>query len=98
MSGRYDVCVIGAGAAGLMCAIEAGRRGRRVVVIDHAEAPGEKIRISGGGRCNFTNRLANPLASPRQFLSANPDFCVSALKRFSAADFIARVDARGIAW
>lgn len=89
-----DVVVIGAGAAGLMCAIEAGRRGRRVVVIDHARAPGEKIRISGGGRCNFTNRDAGP----RNYLSANPGFCISALKRFSAQDFIRRVDARGIAW
>ena len=91
---RYDVIILGAGAAGLFCAIEAGRRGRRVLVIDHARAPGEKIRISGGGRCNFTNLHA----SPANFLSANPRFCVSALKRFTAADFIARVDARGIAW
>jgi predicted Rossmann fold flavoprotein len=89
-----DVIVVGAGAAGLMCAIEAGRRGRRVLVIDHAAKPAEKIRISGGGRCNFTNLHA----SPKQFLSKNPHFCVSALKRFSAADFIARVAARGIAY
>ncbi|HEV7691974.1 MAG TPA: NAD(P)/FAD-dependent oxidoreductase [Hyphomonadaceae bacterium] len=89
-----DVLILGAGAAGLMCAIEAGRRGRSVVVLDHAAKPAEKIRISGGGRCNFTNLHA----SPKQFLSDNPDFCVSALKRFSAADFIARVEARGIAY
>ncbi len=89
-----DVVVIGAGAAGLMCAIEAGRRGRRVVVLDHARAPGEKIRISGGGRCNFTNRDAGP----RNYLSANPGFAISALKRYSAQDFIARIDRRGIAW
>lgn len=89
-----DVLVIGAGAAGLMCAIEAGRRGRRVRVIDHAEKPAEKIRISGGGRCNFTNLHA----TPKQFLSENPHFCVSALKRFTQHDFIARVDKRGIAW
>ncbi len=89
-----DVLVIGAGAAGLMCAIEAGRRGRRVIVIDHADKPAEKIRISGGGRCNFTNLHA----TPKQFLSTNPHFCVSALKRFTQHDFIARVDARGIAW
>jgi len=89
-----DVLVIGAGAAGLMCAIEAGRRGRRVIVIDHAAKPAEKIRISGGGRCNFTNLHA----TPKQFLSANPHFCVSALKRFTQHDFIARVDARGIGW
>ncbi len=89
-----DVLVIGAGAAGLMCAIEAGRRGRRVVVIDHVDKPAEKIRISGGGRCNFTNLHA----TPKQFLSNNPHFCVSALKRFTQHDFIARVNARGIAW
>jgi predicted Rossmann fold flavoprotein len=94
MTNDIDILVIGAGAAGLMCGIEAGRRGRRVLVIDHADKPAEKIRISGGGRCNFTNVDA----SPKQFLSANPHFCVSALKRFSARDFIARVDARGIAW
>jgi predicted Rossmann fold flavoprotein len=91
---RCDVLVIGAGAAGLMCAIEAGRRGRKVLVIEHAAKPAEKIRISGGGRCNFTNIHA----SPKQFLSRNPDFCVSALKRFTAKDFIARVETRGIAW
>jgi len=91
---RFDVIVLGAGAAGLFCAIEAGRRGRSVLVIDHARAPGEKIRISGGGRCNFTNIFA----SPANYLSANPHFCVSALKRFTAADFVARVDAQGIAW
>ncbi len=89
-----DVLVIGAGAAGLMCAIEAGRRGRRVLVIDHADKPAEKIRISGGGRCNFTNLGA----SPKQFLSQNPHFCVSALKRFTQHDFIARIEARGIAY
>ena len=94
MTRTIDVLVIGAGAAGLMCGIEAGRRGRSVLVIDHAAKPAEKIRISGGGRCNFTNINA----SPKQFLSQNPHFCVSALKRFSARDFIARVDARGIAW
>ncbi len=89
-----DVVVIGAGAAGLMCAIETGRRGRRVVVLDQARAPGEKIRISGGGRCNFTNRDAGP----PNYLSANPGFAISALKRYSAQDFIARIDRRGIAW
>lgn len=89
-----DVLVIGAGAAGLMCAIEAGRRGRRVLIIDHAERPAEKIRISGGGRCNFTNLHA----SPKQFLSNNPHFCVSALKRYTQRDFIARIEARGIAY
>jgi hypothetical protein len=89
-----DVLVIGAGAAGLMCAIEAGRRGRRAIVIDHADKPAEKIRISGGGRCNFTNLHV----TPKQFLSQNPHFCVSALKRYTQHDFIARVTSRGIAW
>jgi predicted Rossmann fold flavoprotein len=91
---KFDVAIIGAGAAGLMCAIEAGRRGRRVVLIDHASAPGEKIRISGGGRCNFTNSGA----SAGNFLSQNPHFCKSALSRYTAADFIAKVDSHAIAW
>lgn len=90
----YDVAIIGAGAAGMMCAIEAGRRGRRVLLIDHAKAPGEKIRISGGGRCNFTNIHAGPA----NFISQNPHFCVSALRRYTPVDFIAMVDAHGIAW
>jgi len=90
----FDVVVIGAGAAGLMCAIEAGKRGRRVLVLDHAKAPGEKIRISGGGRCNFTNTRTAPAA----FLSQNPRFCISALSRYTPADFIALVDRHGIAW
>ncbi|MDP3494315.1 MAG: NAD(P)/FAD-dependent oxidoreductase [Hyphomonadaceae bacterium] len=94
MSRSIDVLVIGAGAAGLMCAIEAARRGRRVCVIDHAAKPAEKIRISGGGRCNFTNLHT----TPKQFLSDNPHFCVSALKRFTQRDFIARIEARGIAY
>ena len=89
-----DVLVVGAGAAGLMCAIEAGRRGRRVLVVDHARAPGEKIRISGGGRCNFTNLGCGPHA----FLGENPRFATSALKRFTQHDFIRRVDRAGIAW
>jgi hypothetical protein len=89
-----DVIIIGAGAAGLMCAIEAGRRERRVAVLELADTPGEKIRISGGGRCNFTNIHA----APKHFLSRNPHFCVSALKRFTPADFIGRVDAHAIAW
>ncbi len=89
-----DVLILGAGAAGMMCAVEAARRGRRVVVLDHAARPGEKIRISGGGRCNFTN-LEAPV---ERFLSQNPRFALSALRRFTPADFIARVDAEGIAW
>jgi len=91
---EFDVVVLGAGAAGMMCAIEAGKRGRRVLVIDHAKAPGEKIRISGGGRCNFTNVHT----APDRFLSANPSFCISALRRYRPQDFIALVDAAGIAW
>ena len=94
MAGRYDVIVLGAGAAGMMCAIRAGRRGRSVVVLDHAAAPGEKIRISGGGRCNFTNIHAGP----KNFLSANPHFAKSALARFTPQDFIAMVERHGIAW
>ncbi|MGA0565491.1 NAD(P)/FAD-dependent oxidoreductase [Ancylobacter sp. VNQ12] len=91
---NVDVVVLGAGAAGMMCAWESGKRGRRVVVIDHARAPGEKIRISGGGRCNFTNLDA----APRNYLSENPGFCISALKRYTQRDFIRLVDASGIAW
>jgi predicted Rossmann fold flavoprotein len=90
----YDVIVLGAGAAGMFAAIEAGRRGRRVLVVDHAKAAGEKIRISGGGRCNFTNTGI----APERFLSRNPKFALSALRRYTAADFIARVDAAGIGW
>lgn len=86
--------ILGAGAAGMFCAIEAGRRGRRVVLLDHARRPGEKIRISGGGRCNFTNLHI----APERFLSANPRFALSALNRYTQHDFIARVDAAGIAW
>ena len=91
---KQDVIVIGAGAAGMMCALTAARRGRRVTLLDHAAAPGEKIRISGGGRCNFTNIHAGP----KNYLSANPHFAKSALARFKPADFIAMVDAHGIAW
>lgn len=92
--GQVDVIVLGAGAAGMFAAIEAGRRGRRVLVVDHAKAAGEKIRISGGGRCNFTNTGV----APDRFLSKNQRFALSALRRYTAADFIARVDAAGIAW
>ncbi len=91
----FDVVIVGAGAAGMMCAIEAGRRGRRVLVVDHARTPGEKIRISGGGRCNFTNLDAGRID---RFLGANPRFAASALGRYTPADFIARVDRAGIAW
>jgi predicted Rossmann fold flavoprotein len=89
---NFDVIIIGAGAAGMMCAAQAGRRGRRVLLIDHAEKIGERIRISGGGRCNFTNRNV----SAENFLSQNPHFCRSALARFSQHDFIALLEKRGI--
>ena len=87
MAKQYDVAVIGAGAAGMMCAAVAAQRGKRVVLIDHAEKLAEKIRISGGGRCNFTNINAGPA----NFLSENPHFCKSALSRYTPADFIALV-------
>lgn len=93
-SSDIDVLIVGAGAAGMMCAIEAGKRGRRVRVIDHARAPGEKIRISGGGRCNFTNMGT----SGANFLGENPRFALSALRRFTQHDFIKMVDRHGIAW
>ena len=89
-----DIVIVGAGAAGMMCAIEAGRRGRRVLLLDHAERLGEKIRISGGGRCNFTNIGTRP----ENFLSANPDFCRSALARYTPRDFISLVEKHGITW
>ena len=93
-SEEFDVLIVGAGAAGMMCAIEAGKRGRRVLVVDHASAPGEKIRISGGGRCNFTNLGSGPA----NFLSENPRFATSALRRYSQHDFIALVNRHGVAW
>jgi predicted Rossmann fold flavoprotein len=90
----YDVVIIGAGAAGMMCAVEAAKRGRLVLILDHAAMPGEKIRISGGGRCNFTNIHA----SPKNFLSGNPHFCISALSRYTQRDFIALVERHRIAY
>src|SRR5271154_722362 len=84
----FDVIILGGGAAGLMCAIEAGKRGRRVAVLEHADRCGKKILISGGGRCNFTNLHCRP----ENFLSANPHFCKSALARYTPADFIALLD------
>jgi predicted Rossmann fold flavoprotein len=92
--GRYDVIVAGGGAAGLMCALRAGQRGRRVLVLEHADKVGKKILISGGGRCNFTNLGSRPEA----FLSANPHFCKSALARYTQHDFIALVGKHRIAW
>jgi hypothetical protein len=94
MMTEVDVLILGGGAAGLMCAIEAGRRGRRVLVLEHSDGPGKKILISGGGRCNFTNRNA----SPENFLSANPHFAKSALARYTPQDFIALVEKHGIAY
>jgi predicted Rossmann fold flavoprotein len=91
---RPDTIVLGAGAAGLFCAMKAAAAGSRVVVLDHAKRLCEKIRISGGGRCNFTNLAAEPA----NFLSRNPKFCISALRSYSAADFLAEIEAAGIAW
>lgn len=93
-----DVAILGAGAAGLMAAGECARRGRRVTVLDHAARPGEKIRISGGGRCNFTNRELTRQNAAERFLSENPRFALSALSRFTPADFLARIERAGIAW
>ena len=94
MSKQFDVAVIGAGAAGMMCAAVAGQRGKRVVLIDHASRLAEKIRISGGGRCNFTNLHAGPA----NFLSENPHFCKSALSRYTPQDFLSLMKRHGIAW
>jgi predicted Rossmann fold flavoprotein len=91
---KFDVIVIGAGAAGMMCAATAGARGRSVLLIDHATKLAEKIRISGGGRCNFTNRDLTPAS----FLSQNPHFCRSALSRYTPQHFIALVERHGIAF
>jgi predicted Rossmann fold flavoprotein len=84
---KFDALILGAGAAGLMCAVEAGKRGRRVAVIEHADRPGKKVLISGGGRCNFTNIYCQP----EHFISANPHFAKSALARYTPADFVALV-------
>jgi len=94
MADRFDAIVIGAGAAGLMCALIAGQRGRRVLVLDHANKVGKKILMSGGGRCNFTNTGA----TPANFLSANPHFCKSALARYTPWHFIELVERHGIAY
>jgi predicted Rossmann fold flavoprotein len=90
----YDAIIVGAGAAGLMCAAVAGKRGHQVLLLEQARQPGEKIRISGGGRCNFTNLHT----TPANFLSDNPRFCNSALSSYTQRDFIALVEAHGIAW
>ncbi|REG81942.1 NAD(P)/FAD-dependent oxidoreductase [Marinomonas pollencensis] len=89
---KVDVVIIGAGASGLMCAATAAYRGRKVVVLDHANKAGKKILMSGGGRCNFTNMDA----APKHFLSDNPHFCISALRRYSPQDFVDLVDRHGL--
>src|SRR5438270_11869408 len=94
MKFRFDVIILGAGAAGLMCAIEAGKRGRNVLVLERAEKIGKKILISGGGRCNFTNLYC----TPENFLSANPHFAKSALARYTPSDFIRLVEKHQIAY
>ena len=94
MKHSYDVIILGAGAAGLMCAIEAGKRGRRVALLEHNESIGKKIRISGGGRCNFTNLHT----TPENFISENPNFHKSALSRYTPTDFIELVRKHGIAF
>ena len=90
----YDAIILGGGAAGLMCAAEAGRLGKRALVLEGADRPGKKILISGGGRCNFTNLHT----APDRYLSANPHFARSALSRYTAADFVGLVEAHGVAW
>ena len=94
MSHSHDLLVIGGGAAGLMCALTAGRRGKRVLVVEHANRVGKKILMSGGGRCNFTNTGT----TPANYLSANPHYCKSALARYTPSDFIEMVDRHGITW
>jgi len=94
MTEQYDAIVLGAGAAGLICAAEAGRRGRRVLVLERADRPGKKILISGGGRCNFTNLHS----APDRYVSANSHFAKSALSRYTPSDFIALVDRYNITW
>ena len=91
---QTDVLVIGGGAAGLFCAIEAGKRGREVIVLEHSERIGKKIAISGGGRCNFTNLYAGA----ENFISENPHFCKSALARYTPHDFILLVEKHGIGY
>ena len=93
-----DVAIIGAGAAGLFCAAQAGQRGLHVVLIEHSEKIAEKVRISGGGRANFTNRTLDVRAPDKHFISDNPRFCRSALSRYTPADFVALLDKHGIAW
>ena len=96
MTQNFDVVVVGAGAAGLFCAAQAGQRGLKVLLIDHADKVAEKIRISGGGRCNLTNRDLDPRAPHKHFVGDNPQFCRSALSRYTPQDFIALLDKHGV--
>ncbi|MGE0594829.1 MAG: NAD(P)/FAD-dependent oxidoreductase [Hyphomonadaceae bacterium] len=98
MNARYDAIIIGAGAAGLYCALHAGRRGRRVIVLEHNSEPGAKILISGGGRCNFTNVDAIAAHAAQRFLSRNPHFARSALARHTPSDFITLIESHGVAY
>ncbi len=95
---NFDVVVIGAGAAGLFCAAQAGHRGLKVLLVDHSERVAEKIRISGGGRCNFTNRDLDVRAPQKHFVSDNPNFCRSALSRYTPQQFIGLIERHGIAF
>jgi predicted Rossmann fold flavoprotein len=94
MAQKYDVIILGAGASGLLCAMTAGRRGRRVLILDHAQKIGEKVRISGGGRCNFTNLHAGP----KHYFSNNPRFCRDALKAYPPREFMALMEQHRISW
>ena len=94
----FDAVVVGAGAAGLFCAAQAGQRGRRVLLIDHSERVAEKVRISGGGRCNFTNRDLDPRAPQKYFVGDNPKFCRSALSRYTPQQFVSLIESHGIAY
>ena len=98
LSNRYDAIILGGGGAGLMCALTAGQRGKRVLVIDHASGPGKKILISGGGRCNFTNVNATTTHAQERYLSANLHFAKSALGRYAPQDFIELVRSHNIAF
>ena len=95
---NFDAIVVGAGAAGLFCAAQAGQRGRKVLLIDHSERVAEKIRISGGGRCNFTNRDLDPRAPQKHFVGDNPNFCRSALSRYTPQQFVSLLESHGIAY
>ena len=95
---KFDAVVVGAGAAGLFCAAQAGQRGRKVLLIDHSDRVAEKIRISGGGRCNFTNRDLDPRAPQKHFVGDNLNFCRSALSRYTPQQFVSLIESHGIAY